>query len=218
MPSSPARFKPDNTMLVRCETEIAFDCDEAPQRVDDTPYGLVGLGFIFASKYEIKTSVLSFVREPCYTEGCIEGIRYRGKLLVRVSETFGIGFGLGKGTVALGYTARQKRSEAPFVTDCICCEDEPRPKRASVTAHSAQSSPALDVIATTLAGSAIAAGLAFAHAYPSSALGHYFEMGVYGLTGLALAWVVLHAVIFGRAGSTSDDEPSSTPTARAARR
>jgi hypothetical protein len=226
MPSCPIRFKPNNTQWVRCETEIAFDCDEAPESVDDSPYGLVGFGFIFAHKYDIKTRVESSERESCFTEGCADGIRYRGQLLVKVVETVGLGFGAGAGTVAIGFPSRPKRSVEPFVTDCICCRNQPKAASEPFTTAAAPSSvvtpagratPALDVIAVTLATAAIAGGLVLANAHPFNAPLHYFQNGVYGLTSLAFvgaaARVMLDRLTGPRRRDREEDNPPKTPVA-----
>ncbi len=216
MASFPVDFKPKNTDWFRCSTEIEFNCEQPPKRISDIPYQIVGFGFIFGHKYDIETSVSSYRRQSCHIDGCGTGVRYDGELLVLLTETVGVAFGFGKGTVAFGYTPRPRRSTERFETPCICC-DSPAPSQTSVNEKPAvpvRDSAAMEVLATTAAATSVAAALVVARAFPNLGLNPYLEQTVLGFAGLALIAAFVRSMRALRTQSDDTTKPQVTGSVR----
>ena len=121
-------FKPKNTLWLGGEFDIEFDCWTKPKIASNPSCRITKckqIGFIVSHEYDIPALYITRVkRKECSEEGCKEARCYEFELEYVVSETIGVGFGLGGGTGTFGWKPKSKRHKKRFSTRCTCCDEE----------------------------------------------------------------------------------------------
>jgi len=117
------RYKPRDALWVSVEVTIEYSCDAAP-RVEKRIRGLKKFAFIVGHEYDIDVKVEDYRRDSCECSGCKHSVQYDCDILVLVSDSIGIGFGLGShGTAVAGWDFEASEERWKHKTSCICCDD-----------------------------------------------------------------------------------------------
>ncbi|HXT71119.1 MAG TPA: hypothetical protein VN700_15255 [Vicinamibacterales bacterium] len=120
------RFKPADTRWIGIEVYVTYSCDEAPKVERKKITGLKQISFIVGYEYDVDAFVHKTRRVPCTAEaGCNRAVLYECDVKVFVSDTIGLGIGVGKvGTGTLGWPTESTEEMLTLKTDCVCCDDE----------------------------------------------------------------------------------------------
>ncbi len=196
MPLQRHKLKPRDTLWVSVEIIVAFSCDSAPEVKSTKIRGLKQFAFIIGHEYDIEVLVDDSRRLPCQQSGCGNAVRYDYVVKVFVSDTVGLGLGIGNwGTGTGGWSFPATEENQKLATPCICCDDrfeESRvlPESKQIQQRGSDSTPL--IIGFSILASAIALSVVYFD-HPSN-LGKIFLSGV-SLSLFASVFVTLRRIV-----------------------
>ena len=130
MPLHRHKFKPRNTLWISVEIIVAFFCDSPPEIKSTKIRGLKNFAFIFGHEYDIEALIDDYKQVTCERPDCSNAIQYECVFKTFVSETVGLGLGIGNwGTGTAGWSCDATEEEQKLITPCICCDKELEKKR-----------------------------------------------------------------------------------------
>ena len=125
MPLHRHKFKPRNTHWISVEIIVSSFCDSPPEVKSTKIRGVKNFAFIFGHEYDIESMVDDYKQVRCQQPDCNNAFKYECVIKTFVSETIGLGVGLGNwGTGMAGWSSEATEEEQKLTTPCICCDDK----------------------------------------------------------------------------------------------
>lgn len=125
MPLHRHKFKPRNTLWISVEIIVAHSCESPPEVKSTKIRGFKNFAFIFGHEYDIEAMIDDYKQLTCQQTGCNNAMKYECVIKTFVSETVGLGLGIGNwGTGTAGWSFDATEQEQRLTTPCICCDNK----------------------------------------------------------------------------------------------